>query len=122
MLPQIEEAQSVLHRIFSDEIADLVRWLRLQIALFDIEHLVKGSANVEAEAEPLWAAVDARIAESQMTGKSVGIVSRVKLGRGGEDILRLFPFEQPAAVREGELELVAIFAGLLRTENRFYLR
>ena len=68
---------------------------------------------MESEAEPLRAAVYARIAETEMTRKAVGVVCRIELGRGGEDIFSPLSFEEPATVGEGKFEFIAILACLL---------
>ena len=45
----IEERQSMFQSIVSDEQADLVRWLRLEIAMLDVKHLVEETADMESE-------------------------------------------------------------------------
>ena len=47
MIAYIEECESVLEGVLSDEQTDSVRRFRLKIAVFDIKYLVKESAHME---------------------------------------------------------------------------
>ena len=49
VLPDIEESQSMLESIFSDEKSDLVRWGRLKIAVVDVKNFVEEASYVEAQ-------------------------------------------------------------------------
>ena len=54
MLPYIEESEPVRDGILPDEQSDAVRRLLLQVAVLDIQHLVKETPDVESESDPVF--------------------------------------------------------------------
>ena len=74
----------MLNGVLPDEQADGVRGFALQMALLDVEHLVEEAAHVEAQAQEFFRA----------------------------EGLPVFARQQPAMVREGEFQLVAVMIGL----------
>jgi len=90
VIADVVEGQAVLVGIVADGVANLVADVVLQPALLDGQHLVEGSGDVEAH--------------------GVHLV----VGHFCPHLL----FGEPALVREGELELVAIELGLFRAQYR----
>ena len=94
MFTDVEECETMVERVLSDEQADGVRWLRLKIAVVDVKNLVEEAADVESETIFL------------LLRKDIGVLV----------------VEDPAALRECELELVAVVCCLFLTENGCNLR
>ena len=85
MLSDIEESQTILKRVFLYEKTDGIRWLRLQVAMLDVEDLVEEAADMES--------------------KTIFFLFR--------QCFCILVFEDPATLREGELELVAVVCGFV---------
>ena len=94
MVSYIEERESVIKGVSLYEQTYFIRWIRLKITVFDIQDLVEESADMETEAVLL------------LIGKNVGVLV----------------IKDPSALREGELELVAVICRFVRRNDRGYLR
>ena len=94
MVAYVEEGESVAEGIFAYEIANGIGWFALEMAFLDVYDLVEEAAYVEAEA------------------LAVHFVYA----------FRVFAVQQPAAVREGEFELVPVAFGFLGWQNSLYFR
>jgi hypothetical protein len=81
----VEECKSVIQSIFLNEKTYLVGWLRLKIAVLDVENLVKETSYVETKTVFLLYA----------------------------QCISILIVKDPAALREGELQFVTIVCGFV---------
>ena len=122
VLPYIVEGYAVAYRIFPDEQAYVVGGAALQVALVDIEHLVEELAHMETEPlPPVCGNVPEGFGGSLDGGFGGNIAIRRSgsaVGKGSGSAVTGWSFgcdfagEDPALVRGGELQLVAVELGL----------
>ena len=90
VVADIEESESVFERILLNEETYCVRRLRLEIAMVDVKHFVKESADMESKTVFL------------LIGKNFSILV----------------VKDPSALRECELQFVTIICSIIRRNDR----